>query len=439
MLRRPGVLERGYVVLTLFLLAYSLPTTWFVRSGVGGGEGGGGALDSAVFAALLGSSLVPLLLLKGPALARILRLDGAVLVLLALLFLSALWSYDVGFSLRRAVALVLTTAFAYYLVQRFPLVDIVALAGVALAMGVVLNYLWIFGLAAIGDSPAGWTGLLSHKNTLGRIAVLGALTHVLLIRMRPGARLWHLTFTFANVGLVAGSRSTTAAVSTMSLALSLVVFTTFRARRTLFGAVLVSLTTASVVGALAATNQFAAITNALGKDVTLTGRTVLWGEAIKAIGRRPLLGYGYEGFWGDGKGWWTPAHEIWIRTGWDPPHSHNGLLEMLLTAGLVGAMLLLYVMVRAVLRAVIYLRATPGPLGLWPLSFLSYVVLVSITERGIVGRSLNWVLFVVAVLVVAERSRHRGSAAPGPEGEGLLPAMQHEQSAPPVLPRQLVP
>lgn len=434
MRRHPGFLERAYVVLTLFLLAHSLPMMWFTRGGVVGADGGSGALDSVVFAGLLGASVVPLVL-AGPALARILRLDASVLLLLGLLSVSALWSFDVGFALRRSVALALATAFAYYLVQRFPLADIVAMAGVALAVGVVLNYLWIFALPAVGNSSAGWTGLFSHKNSLGRMAVLGALTHVLLIRLRPRARLWHLVLTAANVGLVAGSRSTTAAVATMSLALSLVVYMTFRARRTLFGAVLVSLTTTTVVGGLAATDQFEAITNALGKDVTLTGRTVLWSETIKAIRERPLLGYGYEGFWGDG-GWWTPAHEIWVRTGWNPPHSHNAILEMLLAAGIVGTLLLVYLMVRALLRAVIYLRVVPGAVGLWPISYLSFAILVSATERGIIGRSLFWVLFVVAVLVVADVPRPR-STIPGPEGR--QPAVGLEQRADAVLPRQLVP
>lgn len=430
---RAGFWERAYVVVTLFLLAYSLPQLWLRRSDARGETlASGGTLDSLVFTGLLGLSIA-ILAASGPGLARVLSLDRAVLALIGLLVISSQWSYDPGSSLRRSIALALTTAFAYYLVQRFPLDDIVALAGAALAIGAVLNFAWILGLPQFGTSAAGWTGLLSHKNPLGRMAALGALTHLLLIRLRPRARSWHLGLTVLNVVLVAGSLSTTAAVTTASLGALLLVYLTFRARRTLFGAVLVALATTVTVGALVATDQLEAITDALGKDITLTGRTVLWAGSLEAVSERPLFGYGYDGFWG---GWWSPSHEVWRITGWTPPHSHNAVIEMLLAAGIVGAVLLVFITGRAVLRAITYLRSVPGALGLWPLSYLSYVVLVSITERGIVTRSIFWVLFVVAVLVVAQR---RHDLAGGDLVEGSQPPVGVEQGVHAVLPSQLVP
>ena len=393
--RRIGPGERAYVVVTLFLLSYSLPTVWLT----GGGDAeyeSGGALDLVVFTGLLGGSVL-LAALHGPQLARALRAEAWLPVLLGYLVVSSLWSYDPGVSMRRSIGLVLTTVFAYYLVSRFPLADIVALLGVALAIGVALNFAFIAGLPRLGNSEAGWTGIVSHKNGLGRMAVLGVLTHLQLIKLRPRFRMWHGVLAAANVALVAGSRSTTAAVATMSLVALLVIYRTFRARRTLFGAVLVGLTTAGVVGTLAAMDRFAALTEMLGKDVTLTGRTTLWADSLRAVAERPLFGHGYDGFWG---GWWSPNHELWLRNPWEPPHSHNAMLEMLLAGGIVGLVLLVVITGRALGRAVRYLRDVPGYTGMWPLAYLSYVILISLTERGIVNRSVFWTLFTVTVVAV---------------------------------------
>lgn len=425
---RPGFWERVYVVVTLFFLTYGLPPLWLRSSSASEEYAGGGALDLVMFTGLLGLS-VAILAVTGPGLARVLQLDGALLALLALLLLSSQWSYDPGLSMRRSAALLMATAFAYYVFRRFSVSEIIAFTGTALAVGTVLNYAWIFGLPQFGDSDLGWTGLLSHKNSLGRVTALGTVTHLLLVRIRPGARSWHLALAAANVPLVLGSQSTTAAVSTASLVALLMVYVTFRARRTLFAAVLVALSTTAIVGALVATDQLKAITDALGKDITLTGRTPLWSESLNAFAERPLLGYGYEGFWG---GWWTPAHEIWRATGWSPPHSHNALIEMLLIGGVVGAALLVFLTVRSLVRGIVFLRTVPGAVGLWPLTYLSFVVLVSITERGIISRSLYWVLFVVAVLAVAD-NRQRLVAVRADRSEAPVGGEQGRHT---VLPRQ---
>ena len=72
----------------------------------------------------------------------------------------------------------------------------------------------------------------------------------------------------------------------------------------------------------------------IGKDPTLTGRTDIWGYVIPFIYQRPLLGWGYAAFWSTQD---PAAWEIANALRWFSPQAHNGLLEILLSGGLVAA------------------------------------------------------------------------------------------------------
>ena len=66
-------------------------------------------------------------------------------------------------------------------------------------------------------------------------------------------------------------------------------------------------------------------------DGSFNGRTGIWDEIRPYIQRRPILGYGYGGFW-------TPSHitEISEEEKWGIPNSHSAYLDTLLTLGVVG-------------------------------------------------------------------------------------------------------
>ena len=78
---------------------------------------------------------------------------------------------------------------------------------------------------------------------------------------------------------------------------------------------------------------------AVGKDVTLTGRTFLWAEGIKTGMQNPVLGVGYAAFWVPGT---LEAEKLWfhfdipLRTGF---HFHNLFINLFVELGLVGCVL----------------------------------------------------------------------------------------------------
>jgi exopolysaccharide production protein ExoQ len=87
-----------------------------------------------------------------------------------------------------------------------------------------------------------------------------------------------------------------------------------------------------------------------GKDVTLTGRTLLWEYAAESIADKPLLGGGYQAFWQVGN---SSAEQLWFYS-YIPSkygyHFHNTFLQITVDLGFVGLAVFGLFLVLTVLR-----------------------------------------------------------------------------------------
>lgn len=394
---RPRLIEQTVGFLTLLFLTTGLPNEWFVVLDSGTGEyvDSGGSLVIASFLLLTGA-LLAFSMKRPKAMFYLVVCDLALMSFAALILFSPLWSTDFGTSLRRGVALFMVVMVGIYFAARYSLEQLLNRLSIVFFIAMVLNYLWIFGLPRYGVTASGddWLGITTNRNSLGKQAVLGALIMAFAIRSKRHRILASIGLV-GSAGLVLGTNSKTSLVSLILLGGLLIVFSTFRARRQLFGAVIISEVTAGLFGLLVATANLAFITDLLGRDITLTGRTVLWEDLLVPISERPLLGYGWDGFWG---GWGSPAQEIWLQNTWFPPTAHNAPLEYLLNLGAIGLVMWLVMLLRGLWRSIHYLRDRPGLAGLFPISMISYAVLYSITEHGVVQRGIEWMLLVVALV-----------------------------------------
>ncbi|MCW2309954.1 O-antigen ligase family protein [Rhodobium gokarnense] len=77
----------------------------------------------------------------------------------------------------------------------------------------------------------------------------------------------------------------------------------------------------------------------LGRDATFTGRTDLWRLAFENIAERPVLGFGYTGFFDADP--FSPAWQFWEHFRYFLTATfHNAAIEALVSLGLVGLALL---------------------------------------------------------------------------------------------------
>jgi exopolysaccharide production protein ExoQ len=154
----------------------------------------------------------------------------------------------------------------------------------------------------------------------------------------------------------------------------------------------------SVIGGIAI---FAAdiLFGVLGKDSTLTGRTEIWGPAIRQAETRPLTGFGYGAVWNDESGW-GPVAWITRQAGFRAYHAHNSWIAIWLETGFIGlgAWCLLFAE-----TAVLALIAPFRHRGAWlALPFLVAYAMMSFSETVIFNfNDLRWVIFVAIACKLA--------------------------------------
>jgi exopolysaccharide production protein ExoQ len=139
------------------------------------------------------------------------------------------------------------------------------------------------------------------------------------------------------------------------------------------------------------------VTRYLGKDPLLTGRVPVWILATVMAMQRPWLGYGFDAFWLPNNAY---VQRIWFLVRWKPPHAHNGLLELWLELGIVGAALFVLMFMYYCGGAIRLMRRNRPALAAWPFMFLTFYFLTNITESlFIAANSIYFMLFVSSTLM----------------------------------------
>lgn len=130
---------------------------------------------------------------------------------------------------------------------------------------------------------------------------------------------------------------------------------------------------------------------ALGRDVTLTGRTALWSELMKKD-TEPVLGVGFESFWlGD------RSIELQGKRSWQPTEAHNGYLETYLNLGAIGVCMLVGFLI-ATFRKIRRSFFEDCRLADYRLAFFAAVVIYNLTEVSFRGTHPIWAIFYLVAI-----------------------------------------
>lgn len=339
--------------------------------------------------------------MRWPRFLRVATSDKLLLALVCFVVLSVLWSAVPEVTLQRSVALGVTMLFGAYLAMRFSPGEQLRLLAWALGISAWLSLLIALALPSYGISSdplyqGDWQGVFSHKNSLGSNMALGSLALSILALTSRRSR-WILLPTLAvSLALLWLADSKTALVVFAMLLALWPLYQAMRWRHLLMVPLTITLSLAGAGVLLLLVRNYELLLAALGRNATLTGRTELWDALLDMIQAHPWLGYGYSAFW---LGWDGPSAKIWLLTGSEVPAADNAYLELLLNVGAVGLGLFLLGFLAVFYRAIVYAHRARTSEGLWPLAFLTFLLLYSTMESVFLRQNdMLWILYVATAL-----------------------------------------
>jgi O-antigen ligase len=135
-------------------------------------------------------------------------------------------------------------------------------------------------------------------------------------------------------------------------------------------------------------NVSSAVLSGVGRDVSLTGRTDLWENAVR-LAPNPMIGAGYESFWlGD------RLRTLWSIYWWQPIQAHNGYIEVYLNLGLLG-LLFLFLLLWSTGRNIKETLMTSYDFGNLCLALFTGILFFNVTEASFKPLHLMWNLLIL--------------------------------------------
>jgi exopolysaccharide production protein ExoQ len=317
-----------------------------------------------------------------------------------LALLSTAWSQEPSRTAAFAILALINTFFAIYLSRRFPpaqQMEIFLLAGTVLAVASLL-VVALLPQAGIDHKNAaiGWQGVFPHKNICA-IVMVSFLLPALATRFTGSlGQIRRVLYILLVTVLIAGTTSRTGWIAGVLCIFCVYLLNLLRRfRRIERGLVFLSLPLA--LGGLV----WLVVLNAqdllalLGKNSTLTGRTVIWAAALMSIVKRPLLGFGYSAFWIGFKG---EAVNLALATGYAGlGNAENGVLQLWLEIGLVGVAVLFLMLLRTCKNAATCFRADSPGYVIWYISLLFLTLLALVDgDKFMVPHAIEWTMYILA-------------------------------------------
>jgi exopolysaccharide production protein ExoQ len=133
----------------------------------------------------------------------------------------------------------------------------------------------------------------------------------------------------------------------------------------------------------------------VGEVSDLTGRDLIWDVCLSFASERPILGFGYGGFW-TGSRLDTVAYEL----KWPAFHSHCAYLDVFLELGVVGAALYIVLVLAALVLCAFRFLNFDDRYGAWTAMFV-FIAVNGLTESIFVLPTYPAVVFNILLVKLA--------------------------------------
>ena len=250
-------------------------------------------------------------------------------------------------------------------------------------------YYWSQGQLFDGDRIQ---GIVGNANLIAFTAVFGMLLFLVEYIVTHKNRMLPLVSLLLAVLMAALAKS-----AGMTLAIFLVGFAALIAilaegrdrstRHAIYRYGLWSLLAVGVLGLIYRVELF----EMLGRSSDASGRFYIWGEVLDLIWEKPLEGWGWIGYWIPGV---EPFEGLIVINGVPMYQAHNAYLDTWLQLGLIGLVLLVWLLIQGFTRLWAVAVRHTNPLYLFPLFAFLVIAAQSLTESRMLIE-IGWVLLVL--------------------------------------------
>jgi len=323
-----------------------------------------------------------------------------------LAFGSIAWSQIPQRSFANSASVLTLSLFAVYLTKRFSPLQLMQLLTMAGTTAIVSSFLLVAAAPSIAvESTSGaWRGIFGAKNNCGE-AALFALIPMLYIPASGGLqKLWRAIYMASALLLMVKSQARSAWCVTVCVFLLAAVLRALR-RFTRKDAAVLSLMLFVIAGLAlcAVVASFSSILSLLGKDPTISQRTIIWSAAWTSILKHPWLGYGYAAFWNGLEG--ESLNNILI-SGWMQSQAQNGFIDLWLQLG-IGGLLLFAVTVLTAFRDFVSCFTAGGRHSEWCFTVIVVTLLYNTSESNMFApRQIYWLMYILACAGLSQAARN---------------------------------
>lgn len=326
----------------------------------------------------------------------VLRRNWSLVAMVLLALLSSLWALMPDLVLRKSIGLYGATLLGVALAVRTSFLDQLRVMSWLFRVIAVLSLTFVVLFPNLAVTEEGhWMGVFEHKNAMGSVLGLSALVEWQRPAESGGAKILKILALSLYGVLFLHSDSVTPMIALFGAVLltESYKFATFRLRLPQY-AFFVAISIVVVTGLTLILTNSDSVMGILGRSSNLTGRTEIWSLVLSFIPQRPILGYGYSGFWLGA----SPESFVVNRImRGQVMYSHNGYLEQQLNLGIIGLALTLIFLGVGVKRALEFSENRHSDTVLWPLAFLFYFILHNIGECTIMIQDVEWALCISCV------------------------------------------
>ncbi len=350
------------------------------------------------------------------------RENRALTLYAALCLVSIAWSAAPAGTLHFALLVAATTAIALFLAMRFSLRDFFLISAWVYLFLMIASFANIHGTIHPAYNELGrFIGIFQSKNAIAYGSInfsLYAIFIMLVLRDVPIAtRLVFLAGFVVTLYMATLYGSATASVMLVTFPVfSVWLAFVLNVRSGLFLSVMPVCLGLAVFLLVVMIGRFDPVTPVLallGKDATLSGRTVLWQMGREAFLARPLLGFGADGFWQYLPN--QPAIEVVRRLyGETIIGFHNLVVEMLVALGPLGLVAHLTIGAVGTARAIRCFRAERDPLAIWALVMIvALYVQAMVAPLAYAPHTISYITLVVLAATLGKRGLPMIDRSPG--------------------------